>query len=214
MTLGLVGRKVGMTRVFDENGASVPVTVLDMSANRVTQLKSEATDGYTAVQVTFGQKKANRVSRAQAGHFAKAGVEAGRGLVEFAVSEEKLAELSAGAEINVGIFAAGQLIDVTGTSKGKGFSGTIKRHNFGSQRASHGNSRSHRVPGSTGMAQDPGRVFRGKRMAGQYGNVKSTIQNLEIVRVDTERQLLLVKGAVPGAVNSDVVVRPSVKVGA
>ena len=214
MTLGLVGRKLGMTRVFDENGASVPVTVLDMSANRVTQLKSEATDGYTAVQVTFGQKKANRVSKAQAGHFAKAGVEAGRGLVEFAVSEEKLAELSAGAEINVGIFAAGQLIDVTGTSKGKGFSGTIKRHNFGSQRASHGNSRSHRVPGSTGMAQDPGRVFRGKRMAGQYGNVKSTIQNLEIVRVDTERQLLLVKGAVPGAVNSDVVVRPSVKVGA
>ncbi|MGE9657435.1 50S ribosomal protein L3 [Snodgrassella alvi] len=214
MTLGLVGRKVGMTRVFDENGASVPVTVLDMSANRVTQLKSEATDGYTAVQVTFGQKKANRVSKAQAGHFAKAGVEAGRGLVEFAVSEEKLAELSAGAEINVGIFAAGQLIDVTGTSKGKGFSGTIKRHNFGSQRASHGNSRSHRVPGSTGMAQDPGRVFRGKRMAGQYGNVKSTIQNLEIVRVDTERQLLLVKGAVPGTVNSDVVVRPSVKVGA
>jgi large subunit ribosomal protein L3 len=214
MTLGLVGRKVGMTRVFDENGASVPVTVLDMSANRVTQLKSEATDGYTAVQVTFGQKKANRVSKAQAGHFAKAGVEAGRGLVEFAVSEEKLVELSVGAEINVGIFAAGQLIDVTGTSKGKGFSGTIKRHNFGSQRASHGNSRSHRVPGSTGMAQDPGRVFPGKRMAGQYGNVKSTIQNLEIVRVDTERQLLLVKGAVPGAVNSDVVVRPSVKVGA
>jgi large subunit ribosomal protein L3 len=214
MTLGLVGRKVGMTRVFDENGASVPVTVLDMSANRVTQLKSEATDGYTAVQVTFGQKKANRVSKAQAGHFAKAGVEAGRGLVEFAVSEEKLAELSVGAEINVDIFAAGQLIDVTGTSKGKGFSGTIKRHNFGSQRASHGNSRSHRVPGSTGMAQDPGRVFPGKRMAGQYGNVKSTIQNLEIVRVDTERQLLLVKGAVPGAVNSDVVVRPSVKVGA
>jgi len=203
-----------MTRVFDENGASVPVTVLDMSANRVTQLKSEATDGYTAVQVTFGQKKANRVSKAQAGHFAKAGVEAGRGLVEFAVSEEKLAELSAGAEINVGIFAAGQLIDVTGTSKGKGFSGTIKRHNFSSQRASHGNSRSHRVPGSTGMSQDPGRVFPGKRMAGQYGNVKSTVQNLEIIRVDTERQLLLVKGAVPGAVNSDVVVRPSVKVGA
>ena len=214
MTLGLVGRKLGMTRVFDENGASVPVTVLDMSANRVTQLKSEATDGYTAVPVTFGQKKANRVSKAQAGHFAKAGVEAGRGLVEFAVSEEKLAELSAGAEINVGIFAAGQLIDVTGTSKGKGFSGTIKRHNFSSQRASHGNSRSHRVPGSTGMSQDPGRVFPGKRMAGQYGNVKSTVQNLEIIRVDTERQLLLVKGAVPGAVNSDVVVRPSVKVGA
>ncbi|MCX8743915.1 50S ribosomal protein L3 [Snodgrassella sp. B3882] len=214
MTLGLVGRKVGMTRVFDENGASVPVTVLDMSANRVTQLKSEDTDGYTAVQVTFGQKKANRVSKAQAGHFAKAGVEAGRGLVEFAVSAEKLGELTVGAEINVSIFTVGQLIDVTGTSKGKGFSGTIKRHNFGSQRASHGNSRSHRVPGSTGMAQDPGRVFPGKRMAGQYGNVKSTIQNLEIVRVDAERQLLLVKGAVPGAVNGDVIVRPSVKVGA
>lgn len=214
MTLGLVGRKVGMTRVFDENGASVPVTVLDMSANRVTQLKSEDTDGYTAVQVTFGQKKANRVSKAQAGHFAKAGVEAGRGLVEFAVSAEKLGELTVGAEINVSIFTVGQLIDVTGTSKGKGFSGTIKRHNFGSQRASHGNSRSHRVPGSTGMAQDPGRVFPGKRMAGQYGNVKSTIQNLEIVRVDAKRQLLLVKGAVPGAVNGDVIVRPSVKVGA
>ncbi|MDF7676991.1 50S ribosomal protein L3 [Neisseriaceae bacterium ESL0693] len=214
MTLGLVGRKVGMTRIFDENGASVPVTVLDMSANRVTQLKSEDTDGYTAVQVTFGQKKANRVNKAQAGQFAKAGVEAGRGLVEFTVSAEKLAELSAGAEITVDIFEAGQLVDVTGTSKGKGFSGTIKRHNFGSQRASHGNSRSHRVPGSTGMAQDPGRVFPGKRMAGQYGNVKSTVQNLQIVRIDTERQLLLVKGAVPGAINGNVIVRPSVKVGA
>lgn len=214
MTLGLVGRKVGMTRIFDENGASVPVTVLDMSANRVTQLKSKDTDGYTAVQVTFGQKKANRVNKAQAGQFAKAGVEAGRGLAEFTVSAEKLAELSMGAEITVDIFEAGQLVDVTGTSKGKGFSGTIKRHNFGSQRASHGNSRSHRVPGSTGMAQDPGRVFPGKRMAGQYGNVKSTVQNLQIVRVDADRQLLLVKGAVPGAVNSDVVVRPSVKVGA
>lgn len=214
MTLGLVGRKVGMTRVFDEHGASVPVTVLDMSANRVTQLKSKDTDGYVAVQVTFGQKKANRVNKAEGGHYAKAGVEAGRGLVEFTVSEEKLAELKVGEEITVGLFEAGQLVDVTGTSKGKGFSGTIKRHNFGSQRASHGNSRSHRVPGSIGMAQDPGRVFPGKRMAGQYGNTKSTVQHLEIVRVDADRQLLLVKGAVPGAVNSDVVVRPSVKVGA
>lgn len=214
MTLGLVGRKVGMTRIFDENGASIPVTVLDMSANRVTQLKSEDTDGYTAVQVTFGQKKANRVNKAQAGQFAKAGVEAGRGLTEFTVSAEKLAELSVGAEITVEMFAAGQLVDVTGTSKGKGFSGTIKRHNFGSQRASHGNSRSHRVPGSTGMAQDPGRVFPGKRMAGQYGNVKSTVQNLQIVRVDADRQLLLVKGAVPGAINGNIIVRPSVKVGA
>ena len=214
MTLGLVGRKVGMTRVFNEQGASVPVTVLDMSANRVTQVKSKDTDGYVAVQVTFGQKKANRVSQTEAGHFAKAGVEAGRGLVEFALTEEKLGELKAGDEITVAMFEAGQLVDVTGTSKGKGFSGTIKRHNFGSQRASHGNSRSHRVPGSIGQAQDPGRVFPGKRMAGQYGNTKATVQCLEVVRVDAERQLLLVKGAVPGSVNSDVVVRHSVKVGA
>ena len=214
MTLGLVGRKVGMTRVFTDQGVSIPVTVLEMSANRVTQVKSKDTDGYTAVQVTFGQKTANRVNKAQAGHFAKAGVEAGRGLVEFAVSEEKLAELKAGDQVTVAMFEAGQLVDVTGTSKGKGFSGTIKRHNFDSQRTSHGNSRSHRVPGSIGMAQDPGRVFPGQRMAGQYGNTKSTVQNLEIVRVDVERNLLLVKGAVPGAVNSDVVVRPSVKVGA
>ncbi len=214
MTLGLVGRKVGMTRVFDEQGASVPVTVLEMTPNRVTQLKSEDADGYTAVQVTFGQKKANRVNKAEAGHFAKAGVEAGRGLVEFAVSAEKSAELQAGGEVTVALFEAGQLVDVTGTSKGKGFSGTIKRHNFDSQRTSHGNSRSHRVPGSIGMAQDPGRVFPGQRMAGQYGNTKTTVQNLEIVRVDVERHLLLVKGAVPGAVNSDVIVRPSVKVGA
>lgn len=214
MTLGLVGRKVGMTRVFDEQGASVPVTVLEMTPNRVTQLKSEDADGYTAVQVTFGQKKANRVNKAEAGHFAKAGVEAGRGLVEFAVSAEKAAELQAGGEVTVALFEAGQLVDVTGTSKGKGFSGTIKRHNFDSQRTSHGNSRSHRVPGSIGMAQDPGRVFPGQRMAGQYGNTKATVQNLEIVRVDVERHLLLVKGAVPGAVNSHVIVRPSVKVGA
>ena len=214
MTLGLVGRKVGMTRVFDEQGASVPVTVLEMTPNRVTQLKSEDTDGYTAVQVTFGQKKANRVNKAEAGHFAKAGVEAGRGLVEFAVSAEKLAELQAGGEVTVALFEAGQLVDITGTSKGKGFSGTIKRHNFDSQRTSHGNSRSHRVPGSIGMAQDPGRVFPGQRMAGQYGNTCSTVQNLQIVRIDVERNLLLIKGAVPGAVNSDVIVRPSVKVGA
>ena len=214
MTLGLVGRKIGMTRVFTDQGVSIPVTVLEMPANRVTQVKSEDTDGYTAVQVTFGQKKANRVNKTEAGHFAKAGVEAGRGLVEFALTAEKLGELKAGDEITVAIFEAGQLVDVTGTSKGKGFSGTIKRHNFDSQRTSHGNSRSHRVPGSIGMAQDPGRVFPGQRMAGQYGNTKSTVQNLEIVRVDVERNLLLVKGAVPGAVNSDVIVRPAVKVGA
>ena len=214
MTLGLVGRKVGMTRVFTEQGVSVPVTVLEMSPNRVTQVKSKDTDGYSAVQVTFGQKKANRVNKAEAGHFAKAGVEAGRGLYEFALTEEKLAELKVGDEVTVAIFEAGQFVDVTGTSKGKGFAGTIKRHNFGSQRASHGNSRSHRVPGSIGMNQDPGRVFPGKRMAGQYGNATATVQRLEVVRVDAERNLLLVKGAVPGAANGDVVVRPSVKVGA
>lgn len=214
MTLGLVGRKVGMTRVFDEQGVSVPVTVLEITPNRVTQLKSEDTDGYTAVQVTFGQKKAKHTGKAEAGHFAKAGVEAGRGLVEFALSAEKLSELQVGGEISVSLFEVGQLVDITGTSKGKGFSGTIKRHNFDSQRTSHGNSRSHRVPGSIGMAQDPGRVFPGQRMAGQYGNTKSTVQNLQVVRVDAERNLLLVKGAVPGAVNSDVIVRPSVKVGA
>ena len=214
MTLGLVGRKVGMTRVFTEQGVSVPVTVLEVSPNRVTQVKSKDTDGYSAVQVTFGQKKANRVNKAEAGHFAKAGVEAGRGLHEFALTEEKLAELKVGDEVTVAIFEAGQFVDVTGTSKGKGFAGTIKRHNFGSQRASHGNSRSHRVPGSIGMNQDPGRVFPGKRMAGQYGNATATVQRLEVVRVDAERNLLLVKGAVPGAANGDVVVRPSVKVGA
>ena len=214
MTLGLVGRKVGMTRVFTEQGVSVPVTVLEMSPNRVTQVKSKDTDGYSAVQVTFGQKKANRVNKAEAGHFAKAGVEAGRGLHEFALTEEKLAELKVGDEVTVAIFEAGQFVDVTGTSKGKGFAGTIKRHNFGSQRASHGNSRSHRVPGSIGMNQDPGRVFPGKRMAGQYGNTTATVQRLEVVRVDAERNLLLVKGAVPGAASGDVVVRPSVKVGA
>ena len=213
MALGLVGRKVGMTRVFDEQGVSVPVTVLEITPNRVTQLKSEDTDGYTAVQVTFGQKKAKHTGKAEAGHFAKAGVEAGRGLVEFALSAEKLSELQVGGEISVSLFEVGQLVDITGTSKGKGFSGTIKRHNFDSQRTSHGNSRSHRVPGSIGMAQDPGRVFPGQRMAGQYGNTKSTVQNLQVVRVDAERNLLLVKGAVPGAVNSDVIVRPGVESG-
>ena len=211
MSLGLVGRKVGMTRVFDEQGASVPVTVLEMTANRVTQVKTKDTDGYEAVQVAFGSKKANRINKAEAGHFAKAGVEAGAGLIEFAI---EAGELKAGDVIEVSMFEAGQLVDITGTSKGKGFAGTIKRHNFDSQRTSHGNSRSHRVPGSIGQAQDPGRVFKGKRMAGQYDNTKSTVQNLVVVRVDAERNLLLVKGAVPGAINSDVVVRPSVKAGA
>ena len=211
MSLSLVGRKVGMTRVFDEQGASVPVTVLEMTANRVTQVKTKDTDGYEAVQVAFGSKKANRINKAEAGHFAKAGVEAGAGLIEFAI---EAGELKAGDVIEVSMFEAGQLVDITGTSKGKGFAGTIKRHNFDSQRTSHGNSRSHRVPGSIGQAQDPGRVFKGQRMAGQYGNTKSTVQNLVVVRVDAERNLLLVKGAVPGSINSDVVVRPSVKAGA
>ncbi|QDQ26384.1 50S ribosomal protein L3 [Chitinimonas arctica] len=214
MSLGLIGRKVGMTRVFVEDGASIPVTVLDLSANRVTQIKTPETDGYAAVQVAFGERRASRVNKAEAGHFAKAGVEAGRGLGEFLLSAEELAKLQPGSQISVEIFAVGQLVDVTGTSQGKGFSGAIKRHNFSSQRASHGNSRSHNAPGSIGMAQDPGRVFPGKRMAGQLGNVKRTVQNLEVVRVDAERGLLLVKGAVPGSKGNDVVVRPSVKAGA
>ena len=214
MTLGLVGRKVGMTRIFAEDGATIPVTVLDMSNNRVTQIKTAETDGYSAVQVTFGSRKANRVNKAEAGHFAKAGVEAGRGLHEFALDAAKLGELKVGDAITVEVFQVGQLVDVTGTSQGKGFAGSIKRHNFSSNRASHGNSVSHRAPGSIGMAQDPGRVFPGKRMAGQLGNVKSTVQSLEVVRIDVERQLLLVKGAVPGSKGGDVVVRPAVKAGA
>jgi len=214
MSLGLVGRKVGMTRVFAEDGASIPVTVLDMSANRVTQIKTPETDGYSAIQVTFGEKKANRVSKPEAGHFAKAGVEAGLALVEFRIDAEKLADLKAGDALSVEIFTVGQLVDVSGTTIGKGFAGAIKRYHFSSNRASHGNSRSHNSAGSIGQAQDPGRVLPGKRMAGHLGNVKRTVQNLEIVRVDAERQLLLVKGAVPGSPGNDVVVRPAVKAGA
>jgi len=211
MSLGLVGRKVGMTRIFAEDGQSIPVTVLDMSANRVTQIKTADTDGYNAVQVAYGSKKANRVLKAEAGHFAKAGVEAGRGLKEFTADAAKLAELKVGDTLTVELFQVGQLVDVTGTSQGKGFSGVIKRHNFSSNRASHGNSVTTRAPGSIGMAQDPGRVFPGKRMAGHLGDVQTTLQSLTVVRVDAERQLLLVKGAVPGAKGADVVVRPAVK---
>ena len=214
MSLGLVGRKVGMTRVFAEDGQSIPVTVLDMSANRVTQIKTADTDGYNAVQVAYGTKKANRVQKAEAGHFAKAGVEAGRGLKEFTADAAKLAELKVGDTLTVELFQVGQLVDVTGTSQGKGFSGVIKRHNFSSNRASHGNSVTTRAPGSIGQAQDPGRVFPGKRMAGQYGNVKRTVQSLEVVRIDAERQLLLIKGSVPGSKGNDVVVLPAVKAGA
>ena len=214
MSLGLVGRKVGMTRIFADDGASIPVTVLEMSGNRVTQIKTPETDGYSAVQVTFGDKRQSRVNKSEAGHFAKAEVSAGRGLKEFTATVDQLASLKPGDVLSVEMFTAGQIVDVTGTSKGKGFSGVIKRHNFSSNRASHGNSVSHNTPGSIGQAQDPGRVFPGKRMAGHLGDVQTTIQCLEVVRIDVERSLLLIKGAVPGAPGGDVVVRPSVKAGA
>lgn len=211
MSLGLVGRKVGMTRIFAEDGASVPVTVLDVSNNRVTQIKTADVDGYSAIQVAFGQRRASRVTKSIAGHAAKAGVEAGSVMREFRIGAEQLAGYKAGDVISLEIFTVGQKVDVTGTSIGKGFAGAIKRHNFSSQRASHGNSRSHNAPGSIGMAQDPGRVFPGKRMAGHLGAVKSTVQNLEVVRVDVERGLLLIKGAVPGHDGGGVIVRPAVK---
>jgi large subunit ribosomal protein L3 len=213
MTIGLLGRKIGMTRIFTDDGDSVPVTVVDVSANRVTQIKSPETDGYAAIQVGFGTRRNNRVAKPAAGHFAKAGVEAAQQLKEFPVSAEEAAKYQAGSVIGVDVFAAGQLVDVTGTSQGKGYSGVIKRHNFSSNRASHGNSRSHNVPGSIGMAQDPGRVFPGKRMSGHLGAVKRTVQRLEIVRVDTERSLLLIKGAIPGSKGGSVIVRPTVKPG-
>ena len=211
MTLGLVGRKVGMTRVFTDDGDSLPVTVLDVSDNRVTQIKTPATDGYSAVQVTFGRRRASRVNKAAAGHLAKAAVEAGHILREFRVLESELGNLKVGGKIGADIFKAGQIVDVCGTSQGKGFAGVIKRHHFSSNRASHGNSISHNKPGSTGMAQDPGRVFPGKRMAGHLGAVQRTVQGLEVVRVDAERQLLLVKGSVPGSRGRDIVVRPTSK---
>ncbi|MCK9513839.1 MAG: 50S ribosomal protein L3 [Pigmentiphaga sp.] len=210
--LGLVGRKVGMTRVFTEDGESIPVTVLDVSGNRVAQVKSPETDGYAAVQVAYGQRRASRVTKPQVGHYAKAGVEAGSNLKEFRLAPEKAAEFEPGANLAVdSVFSAGQKVDVTGITIGKGFAGTIKRHHFGGQRNSHGNSRSHRVPGSIGQAQDPGRIFPGKKMAGHLGNVQRTVQNLDVVRVDAERGLLLVRGAVPGHAGGDVVVRPAIK---
>ena len=209
---GLVGRKVGMMRIFTDDGTSIPVTVLDVSNNRVTQIKTPETDGYTAVQVAFGQRRVSRVNKAAAGHYAKAGVEAGTVLKEFRISAERLAELKVGDVVPASLFEVGQKVDVQGTSIGKGYAGTIKRHNFKSGRATHGNSRSHNVPGSIGMAQDPGRVFPGKRMTGHMGDVTVTTQNLEIARIDADRQLLLVKGAVPGAKNGQVVVFPAIKV--
>jgi large subunit ribosomal protein L3 len=200
-----------MTRIFTEDGASVPVTVIEAEPNRVTQIKSEEVDGYRAVQVTTGKRRPSRVTKAVAGHLAKAGVEAGRGLWEFRLDGDQGAELELGTEIKVDAFEAGQIVDVTGTSKGKGFAGTVKRHNFRTQDTTHGNSRAHRAPGSIGQAQDPGRVMKGKKMAGQLGNVRSTVQNLEIVRVDAERNLLLVRGGVPGHADADVIIRPAIK---
>jgi large subunit ribosomal protein L3 len=211
MSLGLVGRKVGMTRIFTADGDSIPVTVLDVSDNRVTQIKTVETDGYTAVQVAFGTRRASRVTKPLAGHLAKAGVQAGEILKEFQIDAAKAAELSNGAVIGVDLFEVGQKVDVQGTSIGKGYAGTIKRYNFASGRASHGNSRSHNVPGSIGMAQDPGRVFPGKRMTGHMGDETVTVQNLEIARIDADRKLLLVKGAVPGAKGGKVFVTPAVK---
>ncbi len=213
MTLGLVGRKVGMTRIFTDDGTAFPVTVLDVSNNRVTQIKTQETDGYCAIQVTYGTRRASRVAKPMAGHLAKAGVEAGHVMREFRLTPEQLVNFKPGDTVSVTIFSPGQKVDVTGTSQGKGFSGVIKRHNFSSNRASHGNSVSHNKPGSISMAQDPGRVFPGKKLPGHYGDVMRTTQNLEVVRVDEARQLLLIKGAVPGAKGGDVVVHPAVKAG-
>ncbi|MBW6390365.1 MULTISPECIES: 50S ribosomal protein L3 [Halomonadaceae] len=212
MTIGLVGRKAGMTRVFTEDGASVPVTVIEVEPNRVTSVKTVESDGYAAIQVTTGSRKAKHLTKAQAGQYAKAGIEAGRSLMEFRVAEGDEAP-EVGGELTVSLFEAGQKVDVTGTSKGKGFQGAVKRWNFRTQDATHGNSLSHRAPGSIGMCQTPGRVFKGKKMAGQMGNVRCTVQSLEVVRVDAERNLLLIKGAVPGATGSDVIVRSAVKAG-
>ncbi|MDO8179880.1 MAG: 50S ribosomal protein L3 [Undibacterium sp.] len=212
MSLGLVGRKVGMMRIFTDDGDSIPVTVLDVSNNRVTQIKTPETDGYSAIQVTFGQRRASRVTKAAAGHLAKAGVEAGTVLKEFRVDAAKASEMKAGDVVPVGLFEVGQKVDVQGVTIGKGYAGVIKRYHFSSGRATHGNSRSHNVPGSIGMAQDPGRVFPGKRMTGHLGDDNRTVQNLVIARVDAERQLLLVKGAVPGAKNGQVIVLPAIKV--
>lgn len=211
MAIGLVGRKCGMTRIFTEAGVSVPVTVIEVDPNRITQIKTLETDGYQAVQVTTGERRASRVTKAMAGHFAKANVAAGRGVWEFRVNAEEAAQYQVGGDIGVNFFAVGQAVDVTGTSKGKGFQGGVKRWNFRTQDATHGNSVSHRVHGSTGQNQSPGRVFKGKKMAGHLGDERVTVQGLEIVSVDAEKSVLVVKGAVPGAIGYDVIVRPSVK---
>ena len=211
MTIGIVGRKAGMTRIFKDDGVSVPVTVIAVEPNHVTQVKTLENDGYRALQVSTGTRRAHRVTKPMTGHYVKAGVEAGRGLWEFRLGEGEGEDIEVGSEIKVDVFEEGQTVDVTGTSIGKGFAGVIKRHNFHMQDATHGNSISHRAPGSIGQCQTPGRVFKGKKMAGHMGNVRSNTQNLEIVRVDTERNLLLIKGAVPGSKGGDVVIQPAVK---
>lgn len=212
MAIGVVGRKAGMTRVFTDTGASVPVTVIEVDPNRITQRKNSATDGYSAVQVTTGNRRVSRVTKPEQGHYSKANTEPGTGLWEFRLDgDDHASDLDVGGEINVSVFEAGQLVDVTGVTIGKGFAGTIKRHNFRGQRNTHGNSLSHRVPGSIGQNQTPGRVFKGKKMAGHMGAKRRTTQNLEVVRVDSERNLLLVKGAVPGSKGANVIVRPAVK---
>ena len=211
MTIGVIGRKAGMTRIFTEEGSSIPVSVIEVTSNRITQIKTEETDGYQAIQVTTGAKKASRVNKPMAGHFAKAGVEAGRGLWEFRLEGDEVADMAIGGEVSIDMFEAGQKIDVTGTTIGKGFQGGIKRHHFTMQDATHGNSISHRSNGSIGMCQTPGRVIKGKKMSGHMGNVQRTIQSLELVRVDAERGLLLVKGSVPGSKGGNVIIRPAVK---
>lgn len=211
MSIGLIGRKCGMTRIFCEDGSSVPVTVLHIDSNRVIQVKNVENDGYRAVQVAAGDVKSSKVNKAMAGHYASANVTAGRGLWEFRLGDNEGEELVPGAELKVDVFSAGQIVDVAGTSIGKGFAGTVKRHNFRTQDATHGNSRSHRVPGSSGMNQTPGRVFKGKKMCGHMGAVKTTVQNLKIHAIDVERNLILVRGAVPGAKGGDVVITPAVK---
>lgn len=211
MAIGVIGRKCGMTRVFTEDGSSVPVTVIEVSPNRVTQVKTRDADGYRAVQITVGVRRASRVTKAAAGHFAKAGVEAGRGLWEFRLDDSEGGDIQVGGEIKVDQFTVGQEVQVTGTSIGKGFAGAVKRHHFRTQDATHGNSLSHRAPGSIGQRQTPGRVFKGKKMSGHLGNVTVTVQNLEVVRVDGERNLLLIKGSVPGSEGGDVIIRQATK---
>jgi large subunit ribosomal protein L3 len=213
MTIGIVGRKAGMTRIFTEGGVAVPVTVIAVEPNRVTQVKTVEADGYRALQVTTGSRRATRVTKPMAGHYAKAGTEAGRGLWEFRLEDGEGEGIEVGSELGVGLFQSGQSVDVSGTVIGKGYAGTVKRHHFSMQDATHGNSLSHRAPGSIGQNQTPGRVVRGKKMSGQMGNVRRSIQNLEVVRVDAERNLLLIKGAVPGAPGGDLIIRPAVKAG-